>query len=130
MSYGGFGEQNNNLSADPQDVQRENEALQKVVAHTSDHLVDIFAMVPQNPQRTLPTPAFAGHDARILQYQDVLAKISKADSLDTPDGNALDDPEDWLSDHDDEEALRSVRVVTPSSTRLQGGFADIEGKDA
>ncbi|KAI9745142.1 MAG: hypothetical protein M1818_001420 [Claussenomyces sp. TS43310] len=127
MNYGGLGEPNNTSSADPQHVQRENEALQKVVAQTSNHLVDIFAMVPQNSQRVPSLPTFSGHDARLLQYRDVLAKLSNInDDSEDPGEDVSNEVIDWLSDNEEEDDLQSVRVVKPSSERLLGGFADVE----
>lgn len=92
------------------------------------HLVDVFAMVPQNAQR-LPA-AFAGQDARLLQYRDVLAKISDTDDeVSQRDGAATDavvGAIDWPSDEEDDDALDSYKVVkTEGAGRLLGGFADV-----
>jgi len=130
LHYGGFGDQNPSaIQADPQDVQRESEALQKIVAQTSNHLVDIFAMVPQNVQRS-PASAFSGQDARLLQYRDVLAKLASGDDEDTSrqGGATLPGTVDWPSDEEDEDALEGYRVVKTEGGPLLGGFADVESK--
>jgi len=45
--YGGVGHNGpGGKHTDPQDIQRETEALQKIVAQTSDNLIDIFALQP------------------------------------------------------------------------------------
>lgn len=130
--YGSFGEQNiGAVQADPQEVQRETEALQKVVMQTSNHLVDIFAMVPQ----TLPPPAsttvFPAHDARFLRYQDVLAKVSALDLSSQPNQYPTDSTpnfsDGWISD---EEEIEESKIHTPIKSEgigpLLGGFADAE----
>jgi len=129
--YGTFGDQNQGVvQADPQEVQRENEALQKVVAQTSNHLVDIFAMVPQNVQRA-PSVVFSGQDARLLHYQDVLAKVSSSKVPDAENGSTSNSPghddADWLSEGEDDEGSANLAVVkTAEVGPLLGGFADLE----
>jgi hypothetical protein len=133
IHYGSFADQNAaSNQADPQEVQREEAALQKVVMQTSNHLVDIFAMVPQ----AIPpssTTAYPTHDARLLQYQDVLTKMSVSD----PSSKANQFPingtpnvsDGWISDEDDLEEASSYKPVTVKSEGigpLLGGFADAE----
>ncbi|KAI9048815.1 hypothetical protein LZ554_007646 [Drepanopeziza brunnea f. sp. 'monogermtubi'] len=134
--YGSFGDHNPGaIQADPQEVQRETEALQKVVTMTSNHLVDIFAMIPQNahlpsvpPSRTTAYPA---QDARYTRYRDVLAKISATDAS----GKHSQLPTDltpivsdgWLSDDEEgEESKGYTPVKSDGIGRLLGGFADAE----
>jgi len=129
--YGSFGDQNTGIiQADPQEVQRETEALQKVVAQTSNHLVDIFAMVPQNMPST-PSTVFPAQDARLLRYQDVLAKMStKGDSSTTNQLSAestLNMSDGWISEEDDAEEGKDQRAVKSKDVgRLVGGFADAD----
>jgi glutamate dehydrogenase/leucine dehydrogenase len=85
-------------------------------------------MVPQNVQRSPST--FSGKDARILQYQDVLANLSSSNktdpSLDSSAENTLQDAVEWPSDDEDDEIMKGYRVNKPDKTGpLLGGFADI-----
>jgi len=129
--YGSFGDQNAGvIQADPQEVQRETEALQKVVAQTSNHLVDIFALVPQTLPPTTGT-AFPAHDARLVRYQDVLAKMSargqstKANQLSAESTPNMSDG--WISEGDDvEEGQVNKSLKSGGVGPLLGGFADAE----
>ncbi|TVY65717.1 hypothetical protein LSUE1_G009119 [Lachnellula suecica] len=129
--YGSFGDQHAGvIQADPQEVQRENEALQKVVVQTSNHLVDIFAMVPQTGVPA-PSTVFPAQDAKLLRYQDVLAKMSTHDpSSKTKHASADNTPvvsDGWLSEEDDmEEMKRHTPVKSEGIGPLLGGFADAE----
>ncbi|KAH6714255.1 late endosomal/lysosomal adaptor and MAPK and MTOR activator-domain-containing protein [Leptodontidium sp. MPI-SDFR-AT-0119] len=135
--YGSFGENNAGaIQTDPQEVQRENEALQKIVTLTSNHLVDIFAMVPQNaiPPAASPTATstlFPAQDARLVRYQDVLAKISASD----PSSKTNQYPTDhtpiasdgWASDDEDVEEMKGhTPVKSEGIGALLGGFADAD----
>jgi len=132
--YGSFGDQNTGvIQADPQELQRENEALQKVVAQTSNHLVDIFAMVPQSVPPP-PTSTFPVHDARLSRYQDVLAKLSTKGLAKTTNQQLNDgasNPSDgWLSDDDNVDDFRGIHAIKSETTGpLLGGFADAESVD-
>jgi hypothetical protein len=95
---------------------------------SSSHLVDIFAMVPQNVQRSPST--FSGKDARLSQYQNVLANLSSSSktdpSSDTSADSTLQDAMEWPSDDEDVEVMKSFKVNRPEkSGPLLGGFADI-----
>lgn len=134
-------------------MQRENDALQKIVAQTSkyvlfikdsrnleaispaktetnktsSHLVDIFAMVPQNLQRA-PTPTFSGQDARLLEYQDALATApaDAAQSEPTEAAIAVDGVPDWLSEDEDDDTLKGFKVVRGSNGPFLGGFTNVD----
>ncbi|KAH8816018.1 late endosomal/lysosomal adaptor and MAPK and MTOR activator-domain-containing protein [Xylogone sp. PMI_703] len=129
--YGSFGDQNVGIvQADPQEVQRETEALQKVVAQTSNHLVDIFAMVPQNAYRGPPT-IYPDQDPRLLKYQDVLAKLysqhqpSPEIQLTSDNPQKVDDG--WMSEEDETtESSSYKRVKSDDIGPLLGGFADVD----
>ncbi|TAQ83884.1 hypothetical protein B7494_g7794 [Chlorociboria aeruginascens] len=128
--YGSFGEGNpGNIQADPQEVQRETEALQKVVAQTSNHLVDIFAMVPQTGPR-VPSTNFSGHDARLLRYRDVLAKMSTQEDGTTKQRSIQSTPnasDGWVSEEEDAEEVKNFKPVKSEDVGpLLGGFADAE----
>ncbi|RKF64181.1 hypothetical protein GcM3_134002 [Golovinomyces cichoracearum] len=74
--YGTFrGHDPRSIYADPVEAQRANEALMKVVSKTSDNLVDIFAVIPQN---TDPSSAasFPYQDSCPQHYEDIISKIS------------------------------------------------------
>src|SRR5690242_1907754 len=97
MQYGSFGDQAINGENDTVEAQRENEALQRVIAKTSEYvalvdfgawkmltpadsnMVDIFDIAPQeNGNRGTTTPfAYAGQGARLARYQHLVAKLSK-----------------------------------------------------
>jgi len=130
--YGSFGDPNTGIiQADPQEVQRETEALQKVVAQTSNHLVDIFAMIPQNVPPRVPATMFTGQDARLLRYQDVLAKMSIQDASSKAKQSLVDDiphaTDGWASDEDSEEEMKSHKSVKSEDVGpLLGGFADAD----
>ncbi|KAG9233299.1 late endosomal/lysosomal adaptor and MAPK and MTOR activator-domain-containing protein [Amylocarpus encephaloides] len=127
--YGSFADQHVGIpQADPQEVQRETEALQKVVAQTSNHLVDIFAMIPQNGQNTASV-VLPSQDAKILRYQDVLAKMAaddqsiKAEPLSAD--NTPNPSKGWLSVEDDVEEMKNYTPVKSEGIgALLGGFAD------
>lgn len=129
--YGSFGDQNTSITqADPQELQRENEALQKVVAQTSNHLVDIFAMVPQTTS-PFPTTVFPAQDARLLKYQDVLAKMSTKGASNHAIQSSIDPTphmsDGWISDEDDVEEAKVQRSIKSENVGpLLGGFADTQ----
>ncbi|KAI9640579.1 hypothetical protein NHQ30_010878 [Ciborinia camelliae] len=129
--YGSFGDQNpNTIQADPQEIQRETEALQKVVAQTSNHLVDIFAMIPPNVPRA-PVTMFTGQDARLLRYQDVLAKmptqVESSNTKQTPVEGTHPISDGWISDDEDVEEMKKYKPVKSEDVGpLLGGFADAE----
>ncbi|KAH8902064.1 hypothetical protein BR93DRAFT_363643 [Coniochaeta sp. PMI_546] len=85
MHYGSFGEQQVNGQEDPQETQREIEALQRVVARTSDNMVDIYEIAPQDKDpHTEPLAAHyatAGQEARMARYQTLLTQLSSNDDL-------------------------------------------------
>ncbi|RQM05936.1 hypothetical protein DH86_00002497 [Scytalidium sp. 3C] len=115
---------------DPQEVQRETEALQKVVAQTSNHLVDIFAMVPQNAPRGPPT-LHPDQDPRVLRYQDVLAKLYNQHQPPPEIQLTSDSPQKtddgWMSEEDEAtESSSYKRVKSDGIGPLLGGFADVD----
>nr|CEG03558.1 unnamed protein product [Fusarium acuminatum CS5907] len=94
MQYGSFGDQAINGENDTLESQRENEALQRVIAKTSDNMVDIFDIAPQeNVARGTTTPfAYAGQGARLARYQHLVSKLSSQGDSNPVNGVKVD----WL----------------------------------
>lgn len=94
------------------------------------HLVDIFAMVPQTVT-PVPTTVFPAQDARLLRYQDVLAKMSSK-RLSARTNQASTEhipnlPDGWTSEEDDVEESKEIRPGKSEHVGpLLGGFADAE----
>jgi hypothetical protein len=129
--YGSFSDNNAGaIQADPQEVQREMEALQRVVTQTSNHLVDIFALVSQSPPPPASTTVFPAHDARFLRYQDVLAKLSASDRSSKANQylfeNTTNAFDGWISDEEDIEETKTYTPIKSEGRPLLGGFADAE----
>ncbi|KAI0026025.1 late endosomal/lysosomal adaptor and MAPK and MTOR activator-domain-containing protein [Xylariomycetidae sp. FL0641] len=124
IQYGSFGEHHMNAQADPLESQREVEALQRVVARTSNNLVDVFEIAPPEPQR--PHPAmFSAQDLRLTRYQNILSKLSCDDGAAPGDGG--NGAAEWLLSEDDnvEPHGKSPHVKElDSSEALVGTFAD------
>jgi hypothetical protein len=92
------------------------------------HLVDIFAMVPPNGPPVISND-FPAQDAKILHYQDVLAKMSTDDqSIRAKPLSAENTPnvsDGWLSEEDDLEEMKNYKPVKSDGIGpLLGGFAD------
>ncbi|CAJ2504914.1 Uu.00g123080.m01.CDS01 [Anthostomella pinea] len=123
IQYGSFGEHNPNPQADPLESQREAEALQRVVARTSNNLVDVFEIAPQESQRTHPA-MFSGQDVRLAQYQNILSKLSLDDGSAFAEGNH--GFVEWLLNEDDTTELhgKSPSIKDGSGEPLVGTFAD------
>ncbi|KAI2617757.1 late endosomal/lysosomal adaptor and MAPK and MTOR activator-domain-containing protein [Hypoxylon sp. NC1633] len=124
LHYGSFGEHNLNPQADPLESQREVEALQRVVARTSNNLVDVFEITPQESQRA-QRAIFSGQDARLARYQNILSKLSTEgdpDSADVGPGAV-----EWLVNDDDSLELRGKppSIKDEAGGPLVGTFADI-----
>ncbi|PBP18058.1 hypothetical protein BUE80_DR011064 [Diplocarpon rosae] len=134
--YGSFGDHHPGVTqADPQEVQRETEALQKVVTMTSNHLVDVFALVPQNAYpataSTSATTGFPAQDARLVRYQEVLAKISASDAPSKPNQFPTDPTliasNGWMSEDDEVDEVKGhTPVKSEGIGPLLGGFADAD----
>ncbi|XXG95365.1 hypothetical protein Hte_001627 [Hypoxylon texense] len=123
IQYGSFGDHNLNPQADPLESQREVEALQRVVARTSNNLVDVFEIAPQESQRTQPA-IFSGQDARLARYQNILSKLS-------PDGDAASvdigpGAVEWLLSEEDSLELqgKAPSIKDEAGGPLVGTFAD------
>ncbi|KAI0129885.1 hypothetical protein BJ170DRAFT_291157 [Xylariales sp. AK1849] len=122
FQYGSFSDQTMNVQTDPLESQREIEALQKVVARTSNNLLDIFEITPQETQHG-HAAALSGQDARISRYQAILSKLSPEDDL-SPSGT-LQGQVDWTSDDDTMEMQgKPPSVEEGAGEPLLGTFAD------
>ncbi|KKY36607.1 hypothetical protein UCDDA912_g03380 [Diaporthe ampelina] len=76
--------------SNPSRAQRETDALQRVVARTSDGLLDVYHTTPGAYPRHKP----GGVRDRKAQYQFVLTKVDSDDSLSAGDGSLSTDEED------------------------------------
>ncbi|KAI0107702.1 late endosomal/lysosomal adaptor and MAPK and MTOR activator-domain-containing protein [Hypoxylon sp. NC0597] len=123
LQYGSFGEHNLNAQADPLESQREVEALQRVVARTSNNLVDVFEITPQESQRTQPA-LFSGQEARLARYQNILSKISPEVENNADGGSGA---VEWLLSEDDTVELqgKAPSIKDEAGGPLVGTFADI-----
>ncbi|CAK7263937.1 hypothetical protein SEPCBS119000_000734 [Sporothrix epigloea] len=119
--YGSFGEQTINDQDDAQESQREFEALQNLVARTSDNMVDVFDIAPQRPNPKGPPAQYALGipDNRFAQYQNLLAKLS-ADN-----GVNFADPDAHVEEYVDIKAVSTPRTcadVLPVKADATGPF--------
>ncbi|KUI73550.1 hypothetical protein VM1G_09122 [Cytospora mali] len=127
IHYGSFGEQQMTGQNDPLEAQREIEALQRVVARTSDNMVDIFEIAPtKDAQRNAPPNPYGhvGQEARQMRYQSLLSKLSSDDL----DASATGARVDWLPEDEEEDAAELQKSVphikTESSDALVGNFRE------
>ncbi|KAH7261518.1 late endosomal/lysosomal adaptor and MAPK and MTOR activator-domain-containing protein [Fusarium redolens] len=126
MQYGSFGDQAINGENDTLEAQRENEALQRVIAKTSDNMVDIFDIAPQeNTNRGTTTPfAYAGQGARLARYQHLVSKLSNQGDNNPASGVKVD----WLPEDETIEMQKngpaSIKTLESDEGPLVGTFAD------
>lgn len=148
MHYGSFDQQHMMSQEDPQEVQREIEALQRVVARTSEYarrscspppespsgastdpltecrsnMVDIYDIVPQDKAvQSVPPPyVLAGQDVNVARYQNLLSKLSSHDDL------AAVARIDWGAPDDDNIEMQqsTVPIKLDGGDALVGNFAD------
>ncbi|KXJ88573.1 late endosomal/lysosomal adaptor and MAPK and MTOR activator-domain-containing protein [Microdochium bolleyi] len=121
--YGSFGDQHMSAQQDPLESQRETEALQRVVARTSNNLVDVFEVVPQEAQRSHPA-LLSGQDMRVARYQNILSKLSPDDGSDGID--SADVSYEWTVNDDDDniELQYGQTTIKEAGGPLVGTFAD------
>ncbi|CAI6101254.1 unnamed protein product [Clonostachys chloroleuca] len=140
VNYGSFGEHDSN------EVQRENEAIQSVVAKTSKYefsstrlsssvmltscfccsnMVDVFEITPHLGASNGPSAHFAytGQGARLARYQRLVSKLNTQEA--TPPAEVK---VDWLLDDDaadpDRNRPESLTTVEGDEGALVGTFAD------
>ncbi|KAM0254668.1 hypothetical protein ACHAQJ_006518 [Trichoderma viride] len=126
VQYGSFGDAALNGEGDTAEVQRENEALQRVVAKTSNNMVDIFEIAPQASTGRVSsstTFAYAGQGARVARYHHLVSKLSTQEDS-PPAGIKVD----WLADEDASELHgdrpASLKTLDEDDAALVGTFAD------
>jgi hypothetical protein len=125
IQYGSFGDGALNGDVDSNEAQRENEALQRVVAKTSNNMVDIFEIAPQDPAvRGTATPfAYTGQGARVARYQHLVSKLNTEE-----DATLAGVKVDWLGEDDNLELQRnkpaSIKTIHSDDGPLVGTFAD------
>ncbi|KAJ6786404.1 hypothetical protein PWT90_03374 [Aphanocladium album] len=122
MQYGSFAEAHG--GDDSVEAQRENEALQQVVAKTSSNMVDIFEIAPQQPNVGASAGfGYAGQGARVARYQHLVSKLS-SDDADQPAGIKID----WFTEDDapdsQNERPMSLKTLDNDEGALVGTFAD------
>lgn len=93
-------------------------------------MVDIFALVPQNSPRGQST-AYTAQDARLLRFQDVLAKMStEQDSTEEISTETVSPGGDgWIVYGEETDANNDFKVVKSKEIGpLLGGFTDLESR--
>jgi len=102
---------------DLQHLQRETEALQKIVLQTSDNLIDIFALHPQPVHSLPPAPFYSSASSKSLRYQRLLQKITLPDDSSQPKLLAPNDITNeeriWIEElgREAEEVVKAMRTV-------------------
>ncbi|KAI0973426.1 late endosomal/lysosomal adaptor and MAPK and MTOR activator-domain-containing protein [Xylaria arbuscula] len=121
MQYGSFADHSSQV--DPLESQREAEALRRIVARTSDNLVDVFEITPQESQRTHPA-LFSEQDTRLTRYQNILSRLSSDEGTAAADGNQ--GSVEWLLNEEDNTDLPEQHITIKEGTSgpLVGTFAD------
>ncbi|KAI9673023.1 MAG: hypothetical protein M1817_003187 [Caeruleum heppii] len=133
LQYGGIngGPVQGQLQIDPQDIQREEAALQKILAQTTESLVDVFALHPSTQDPSTSTAYSTAADLKIERYQRLLQQISMSD-LTSP--SAPPEPDSGGTQSDSAHATSDADVL-PMSTHaikhdqvgdLVGGFAELQ----
>lgn len=120
--YGSFGEQNPGLiQVDPQEIQKEAEALSKVQRETNNHLVEIYPLDE-------PKAFDAGREMRMRRYQDILAKILNPALSDSANPlSSLNASDGWASEEDvEDDAQVYGQIKVEDVGPILGGFADAE----
>ncbi|KAK1828074.1 late endosomal/lysosomal adaptor and MAPK and MTOR activator-domain-containing protein [Podospora conica] len=123
INYGSFDQQHMPTHEDPQEVQREIEALQRVVARTSDNLVDIYDIVPQDEAvhaDDATTYAYVADEPHMARYQTLLSKLSSHDDLHSVARV------DWGTPEDDTIEMQQsvVPIKIEGTDALVGNFTD------
>ncbi|OAA51522.1 hypothetical protein NOR_00115 [Metarhizium rileyi] len=128
MGYGSFNDPAM-TGDDTLEAQREHEALQRVIAKTSNNMVDVFEVGPHNTAGrggTSTTPfAYAGQGARVARYQHLVSKLSSEE-----DSSTYGIKVDWLTDDENDLELKSNTEVSITTNDdqvvgpLVGTFAD------
>ncbi|KKA30402.1 hypothetical protein TD95_003977, partial [Thielaviopsis punctulata] len=76
--YGSFNDEAIIATEDGIESRQESEALQRVVARTTDNMVDVYEI--SDTTRPAPAPfAYSGQEARLARYQTLLSRIAGND---------------------------------------------------
>ncbi|KAK7745298.1 hypothetical protein SLS53_002794 [Cytospora paraplurivora] len=118
MHYGSFAEPQM-AQDDTSETQREIEALQRVVARTSDNMVDIFETVP--PKAHVNPYGQGNMEARHNWYRALISKLGSEE-----DSASEDDEEDDEHGYDHSDVQRAIPHVKtdPSEEALVGTFRE------
>ncbi|KLU85877.1 hypothetical protein MAPG_04897 [Magnaporthiopsis poae ATCC 64411] len=119
LHYGSFGQQQMTGQDDQLEAQREIEALQRVVARTSDNMVDIFEIAPHDEAPT--QYAFPGQDARLARYQNLLSKLSGDEASVSSTASTK---VDWVPWDEDNNVELQPAAPKKEAGPLVGTFAD------
>ncbi|KAH8836330.1 hypothetical protein MCOR27_003259 [Pyricularia oryzae] len=130
MHYGSFGQQQLTGQEDPLETQREIEALQRVVARTSDNMVDIFEITPQDTRAAPKQYDVEGEeDPKMARYQSLLSKLSE-DAAQQPLSlsSTASTKVDWVPWDEDNIEMHNGAIVPPlkieAAEPFVGTFAD------
>ncbi|KAK3987961.1 late endosomal/lysosomal adaptor and MAPK and MTOR activator-domain-containing protein [Cladorrhinum sp. PSN332] len=126
VDYGSFEDQQQMMSQeDPQEVQREIEALNRVVARTADNMVDIYDIVPQSNTAAHHSAApaqyaYTAQDPMTTRYHTLLSKLASHEDL------ASVARVDWGTPEDDtiEMDQNTVPINFDDTKPLVGNFTD------
>ncbi|ROV91335.1 hypothetical protein VSDG_07813 [Cytospora chrysosperma] len=92
MHYGSFAEPQMAQQNDTSEAQREIEALQRVVARTSDNMVDVFETAP--PKAPTNPYGNANQEARQTWYHALLSRLGNEEDSASEDESEDEDGED------------------------------------
>ncbi|KAK4184649.1 hypothetical protein QBC35DRAFT_505429 [Podospora australis] len=135
FQYGSFEQQQEQqqmvAQEDPAEEERDNQVINKLVERTSQHMVDIYDIVPNieptpgqasSPDSLYSAPVQASHAyaAQDTRYHRLLSKLSSYDDLDTVA------KVDWGTQDDDPIEMQQgvVPIKLESGQALVGNFAD------
>ncbi|KAK2610926.1 hypothetical protein N8I77_004313 [Diaporthe amygdali] len=116
MHYGSFAEPQMAMAphSDSLDAQRETEALQRVVARTSDKMIDVYS-APNADRRH----KHGGVRDRQAQYQSLLYRVGSDETWATDDGSLSMDEEDDAQSHGE-----FTHITVDPRRKLVGSFRE------
>ncbi|POS85665.1 hypothetical protein EPUL_002375, partial [Erysiphe pulchra] len=129
-NYGSFGHRNSkSIYANQAEAQRANKALTKVVTNASNHLVDIFAMVPQEVAQSTTTALFSIQNDHSKSYKNIMTKLSAnyPSELSEPEssGSLVAGFDEWELDGESlEKSTIHPRIVSDGIGPFLGDFRD------
>ncbi|KAI1435461.1 late endosomal/lysosomal adaptor and MAPK and MTOR activator-domain-containing protein [Xylaria sp. CBS 124048] len=125
LQYGSFADHNLNSQADPLESQHESESLQRVVARTSNTLVDVFEIAPQESHRT-QAMIVPQRDARVARYQNILSEMPVDDGTRAVDSNPKTTEWLWSDEHPPDPPRYNIAHKEALTVPLVGTFADVD----